>query len=79
MNLVNTIFEIENFENSINNNTVKNKLLYPRGYTKKDMISWMNRGQFPTNHESYPTQNITDQDGSVKYSIGIKADNFKQK
>ena len=73
MNLVNTIFEIENFENSINNNVVENELLY----TKKDMISWMNRGQFPTNHESYPIQNITDQDGSVKYSIGSEADDFK--
>lgn len=77
MNLVNTIFEIENFENSINNNVVENELLYPKGYTKKDMISWMNRGQFPTNHESYPIQNITDQDGSVKYSIGSEADDFK--
>lgn len=41
------------------------------------MISWMNRGQFSANHESYPTQNVTDQDGSVKYSIGIEADDFK--
>lgn len=35
MNLVNTIFEIENFENSINNNVVENELLYPKGYIKK--------------------------------------------
>ena len=79
MNLVNTIFEIEKFENSINNNTIKNELLYLKGYTKKDMISRMNRNQSPTNHESYPNQNTTDQDGNVKYSIGIEADDLKQK